>query len=129
VTLSLDLSLERFPFQLRGKKIEIQQIELFLSLKEGTKPGSTKTYLDSYGDNPLAIAIKSANGTANNKILNSNPSFLNGIPHLSLEDNVVPLEVSSGEKAAWSITVNSETLKQVQDAIIDLWIVCHYSIS
>ncbi len=127
-TLSLDLSLERFPFQLRGKKIEIQQIQLFLSLKEGKKSGSNKTYLESYGDNPLAIAIKSANGTANNKILNSNPSFLNGIPHLLLEDTVVPLEVSSGEKAAWSITVNSETLKQVQDAIADLWIICHYSI-
>jgi hypothetical protein len=127
-TLSLDLSLERFPFQLRGKKIEIQQIQLFLSLKEGKKSGSNKTYLEFYEDNPLAIAIKSANGTANNKILNSNPSFLNGIPHLSLEDTVVPLEVSSGEKASWSITVNSETLKQVQDAIADLWIICYYSI-
>ena len=132
-TLSLDLSLERFPFQFRGKKIEIQQIELFLSLKEGSKPGSTKTYLESYGDNPLTIAIKSANCTANNKILNTN---LNGIPHLSiektvlpLEENILPIEVSSGEKAAWSITVNSETLKQIQDAIVDLWIVCHYSIS
>jgi hypothetical protein len=125
-TLSLDLSLERFPFQFRGKKIEIQQIELFLSLKEGSKPGSTKTYLESYGDNPLTIAIKSANGTANNKILNTN---LNGIPHLSLEETILPIEVSSGEKATWSITVNSETLKQIQDAIVDLWIVCHYSIS
>ena len=132
-TLSLDLSLERFPFQFRGKKIEIQQIELFLSLKEGSKPGSTKTYLESYGDNPLTIAIKSANGTANNKILNTN---LNGIPHLSLEktvlpleENILPIEVSRDEKAAWSITVNSETLKQIQDAIVDLWIVCHYSIS
>ncbi len=122
-TLSLDLSLERFPFQFRGKKIEIQQIELFLSLKEGTKPEELFRV-----DNPLAIAITSVNGTANNKILNSNPSFLNEIPHLLLEDNVVPLEVSSGEKAAWSITVNSKTLKQVQDAIVDLWIICHYSI-
>jgi hypothetical protein len=113
---------------LRGKKIEIQQIQLFLSLKEGKKSGSHKTYLEFYEDNPLAIAIKSANDTANNKILNSNPSFLNGIPHLLLEDTVVPLEVSSGEKAAWSITVNSETLKQVQDAIVDLWIICYYSI-
>lgn len=122
-TLSLDLSLERFPFQLRGKKIEIQQIELFLSLKEGTKPEELFRV-----DNPLAIAITSVNGTANNKILNSNPSFLNGIPHLLLEDTVVPLEVSSGEKASWSITVNNETLKQVQDAIVDLWIICYYSI-
>ena len=128
-TLSLDLCLERFPFQFRGKKIEIQQIELFLSLKEGAKPGTNKTYLEFYGDNPLAIAITSANGTVNNKILNSNLSFLNGIPHLLLEDTVVPLEVSSGEKAAWSITVDSTKLKQVQDAIVDLWIVCHYSIS
>jgi hypothetical protein len=128
-TLSLDLSLERFPFQFRGKKIEIQQIELFLSLKEGSKPGSTKTYLESYGDNPLTITIKSANGTVNDKILNGNASFLNGSPHLSLEETVFPLEVSSGEKAAWSITVDSAKLKQVQDAIVDLWIVCHYSIS
>ena len=128
-TLSLDLSLERFPFQFRGKKIEIQQIELFLSLKEGTKPDNTKTYLEFYGNNPLTITIKSANGTVNDKILNGNASFLNGSPHLSLEETVLPLDVSSGEKAAWSITVDSTKLKQVQDAIVDLWIVCHYSIS
>jgi SepF-like predicted cell division protein (DUF552 family)/predicted kinase len=118
-TLELDLSLERFPFQFRGKKLEIQKVELFLPLKEGKKPATTA---------PLTISLKSASGTADEKALTSSPS-LNGIPHVMIEDNAVPNEVKSGEGAAWSLTVDATKLKQVQDAIADLFIVCHYTVT
>jgi hypothetical protein len=128
-TLNLDLAPERFPFQFRGKKLEIQKVELFLPLKEGKEPGSGKTYTEIYTAAPLTISLTSANAIANGKSLNSSPSFLNGIPHVLIEDKVVPIEVKSGKEAAWSLTVNTAKLKQVQDAIADLFIVCHYSVN
>ncbi|MBE8989893.1 hypothetical protein [Nostoc sp. LEGE 12450] len=46
--LELALTPERFPFQLRGKKIEISKVELFLDLKDGVKPGTNNTYTEIY---------------------------------------------------------------------------------
>jgi hypothetical protein len=56
-TLNLDLSPERFPFQFRGKKLEIQKVELFLPLKESKKPGNGKDiHRDLCGYSPDDIA-------------------------------------------------------------------------
>ena len=49
--------------------------------------------------------------------------FLNGTPHVIIEDHAVPIEVKSGKEAAWSLTADTANLKQVQDAIADLFIV------
>ena len=75
-------------------------MELFLPLEEGKKPGSGKTYTEIYAAAPLTISLKSANAIANGKPLNISPSFLNGTPHVIIEDNAVPIEVKSGKEAA-----------------------------
>ena len=72
---NLDLAPECFPFQFRGKKLEIQKVELFIPLKEGKKPGNGKTYTEIYAAAPLTISLKSANDIANGKPLNSSPSL------------------------------------------------------
>jgi hypothetical protein len=126
--LNLNIDLERFSFLFRGKKIEIQKIEIFLPLKDGKKPGTNKTYTEIYTAAPLTLSVKSAFGTASGKALNSSSSFLNGIPHVVIEDAALPLEVKSGEAAAWSFTTETAKLKSIQDAIEDLFIVCHYTV-
>jgi len=127
-TLNLNIDLERFPFQFRGKTITIQKVELFLPLKDGKKPGTNQTYTQIYTDSPLTLSVTSATGAANGKVLSSSPS-LNGIPHVVIEESAVPIQVKSGEAAAWSFTVKAARLELVQGAIEDLFIVCHYSVS
>ncbi len=131
-TLTLNIDLERFPFQFRGKTITIQKVKLFLPLKDGKKPGTNQTYTQIYTASPLTLSVTSASGTASGKVLNSSPSSLNGIPHVVIEGpeaSSVPIEVTSGKAAAWSFTVEAAELKLVQEAIEDLFIVCHYSVS
>ena len=134
-TLNLNIDLERFPFQFRGKITTIQKVELFLPLKDGKKPGTNQTYTQIYTGSPLTLSVTSATGAANGKVLSSSPS-LNGIPHVVIEKSVVPpeesavpIQVKSGEAAAWSFTVKAARLELVQGAIEDLFIVCHYSVS
>ncbi|MEG3838650.1 hypothetical protein [Microcoleus sp. herbarium14] len=111
-TLSLSLDLERFPFQFRSKILTIQQVELFLPLKEGEVINDTLTF-----------SLQSTIGTASEKMLNST------LPPSIINNTVVPVEVKSGEEAAWLLTVDTAQLKQMQDAIVDLFIICHYTVS
>jgi hypothetical protein len=104
-------------------------VDLFLPLKEGKKSGSGKTYTTIYAAAPLTISLRSANSIANGKPLNSSPSSLTGTPHVIIEDNAVPIEVKSGKEAAWLLTVDTANLKQLQDAIAALFLVCHYSVN
>jgi hypothetical protein len=127
-SLTVTIDLERFPFQFRGKTIEIKKVELFLPLKDGMKPGTAQTYTQIYTASPLTLSITSPSGTASGKLLNSTPSFLNGIPHVAIEASAVPIQVKSGDAAAWSFTVDSAKLKPLQEAIDDFFIVCHYSV-
>jgi hypothetical protein len=127
--LTVNIDLERFSFLFRGKKIEIQKVELFLPLKDGKKPGTNKTYTEIYTATPLTLSVKSASGIATGKVLNSSPSFLNGIPHVVIEESATPIEVKSGKAAAWLLTIDTARLKLVQDAIEDLFILCHYTVN
>jgi len=127
--LILDFSKERFPFQFRSKKLTISKVEVFLNLKDEIKPGTQppKTYTQAYASGtPLNVTLKSPdNGdTGGSKPLNSTPSFLNGIPHQSI--NELDVEVKSGNDALWLFSANAVPLK---DAITDLFVVCHYSVS
>ena len=127
-SLTVTIDLERFPFQFRGKTIEIKKVELFLPLKDGMKPGTIQTYTQIYTASPLTLSITSPSGTASGKLLNSTPSFLNGIPHVVIEASAVPIQVKSGDAAAWSFKVDTARLKPLQEAIDDFFIVCHYSV-
>ena len=122
--LKLDLSLERFPFQFRGKKLEISKVELFLNLKEGIKPGTNKTYTEIYSGTPLNVTISLTGVAGVSKSLISSKSFLNGIPYVLFDK--LDVEVKSGNDALWSLTANMAPIK---DDISDLFIVCHYSVN
>jgi Tc toxin complex TcA C-terminal TcB-binding domain len=122
--LKLDLSLERFPFQFRGKRLEISKVELFLNLKEGIKPGTNKTYTEIYSGTPLNVTISPPGVAGVSKSLISSKSFLNGIPYALFDK--LDVEVKSGNDALWSLTANMASIK---DDISDFFIVCHYSVS
>ncbi|MBW4660244.1 MAG: peptidoglycan-binding protein [Drouetiella hepatica Uher 2000/2452] len=127
--LVLDFSKERFPFQFRSKKLTISKVEFFLDLKDEIKPETQppKTYTQAYASGtPLNVTLKSPNNgdTGGSKPLNSAPSFLNGIPHQLFE--ALDIEVKSGIDGLWSLSANAAPLK---DAITDLFVVCHYSVS
>lgn len=128
-SLNLDISLQRFPYLFRGKKIEIQKVDVFLPLKEGNQPGGNKTYTDLYAASPFEISLKLANDAADRKPLSSVKSLFNGTPHLIMEYSNNPVEVKSGDEAAWTITVDNSKLKNIQDGIVDLIFVCHYTAS
>ncbi|HWP91824.1 MAG TPA: neuraminidase-like domain-containing protein [Thermodesulfobacteriota bacterium] len=125
-TLKLELTQERFPFQFRGKTIEISQIELFLKLKDGVNPENGKTYAEIYADgNPLTVSLTSPDST-DSKPLDSIASFLNGIPH-------AVMDVSRG-LGIWVLTAQKADIEQLVtvlgklDAIEDIIILCHYSV-
>jgi hypothetical protein len=123
--LNLDFSLERFPFQFRGKKLEISKVEIFLNLKEGIKPSSNKTYTEMYASGtPLNVAISAPNAASIPTSLGSSKSFLNGIPHASIDG--LSVEVKSSKDALWSLSANMVPIK---DDISDLFIICHYSVA
>ncbi|MCC5667219.1 hypothetical protein LC653_25860 [Nostoc sp. CHAB 5784] len=78
--LELALTPERFPFQLRGKKIEISKVELFLDLKDGVKPGTNNTYTEIYTEAiPFDVLFTPLGGNAVS--LQSSQSFLNRMPY------------------------------------------------
>jgi hypothetical protein len=114
-TLQLDLTPERFPFQFRGKSIEISQVELFLKLKDGVPSGS--------GD-LLTMSVTPPGGTQVSKSLESNTSFLNGIPH-------AVMDVACDAKCfgTWVLAAQLIATLGKPDAIEDLIIVCHYSLT
>jgi hypothetical protein len=141
---SLDLSAIRFPYQYRGKTITITRVELFLKFKDlhdpqayprdGTPLGelagkSPKINLTSPSGDPVTLAFKSSK------------SLYAGLPHASSEDLSADLGRwtfdLSYEEIAKSIPASlrldssrpPETHRLKWDAISDLVMVCHYSVS
>jgi peptidoglycan hydrolase-like protein with peptidoglycan-binding domain len=119
--LNLDFSLERFPFQYRGKKLQISKLEIFLNLKEGIKPGTKKTYTEAY--TPLKITITPPGAAEILQDIASKKSFLNGIPYASIDG--LSIDIKSGSDAIWSLIANMVSIK---NDISDLFIICHYSV-
>ena len=143
--MAFNLTAGRFSYQFRGKAISINKVELFLNFKDihdaqiYTHDG---TPLGDYAvAKPLKISLTPPGGTAVSTQLKSNKSLLNGLPHASadLSDQTVGL-------GAWSIDVQNEDLAGLpsslrsdggaskiyrlkSDAVLDMALVCHYSVS
>ncbi len=140
-TLSLGLTMERFPFELRGKTLQIDAMHLFLKLKEGLTDKDNKpfTYND---DHSLAFVLKNDDGA---KSLASDfkvaGSLIADLP------NAEPLKGKSGKLGEWSLEVKEEDVKKIDsalckkvksngqdhtrlnpDAIEDVLIVCQYQV-
>jgi hypothetical protein len=139
-TLSLKLSKERFPFPYRGRDIQISQVELFLIFKSDE---ATKLYRDGGAEAALKVLLTPPGETAalGPLTLTSILAFLNGVPHGLLGvDNAGlgtwTLVVADGDIEAiaaelrYSVTVNgTEHHRLKAEAIQDLVIVCHYSVT
>ncbi len=117
-TLQLDLTQERFPFQFRGRTIEISQVELFLKFKEtytekdgnplhdylaGGAPGALKLYVTS-------PAPEQASGSLDPPLL--------GLPHANLTLNKAPLTRVPG-KDFWSLEAKGREPKDGDIAKIE----------
>ena len=134
-TLSLDLSKERFPFQYRGRDIQISRVELFLTFKSDD---ATQLYRDNGA--ALKVSLTPPGGTAASSSLISLPAFLTGVPHGLIE--------VGGGLGTWTLVAADEDIAVIAadlrrevtvdgtvhqrlkaDPIQDLVIVCHYAIS
>lgn len=144
-SMTLDLAAVRFPYQFRGKTISINEVEAFFNFKDihdaqtYTQDG---TPLGDYAAaKPLAISITPPGGTAVTVRLKSDRSVLNGLPHASAD-----VSDQTAGLGAWTIDVQSEALAGLpaslrlnggtgktyrlnSDAVMDLAIVCHYSVN
>jgi hypothetical protein len=131
-TMQMDLSIECFPFQFRGKSLQISSVELFLSFKDPQQSNA-----DYHQGEMLAIAL-SAGSTSVSGTLESDPQLCD-MPHLRplpfeaqvplsltlVVSNVAniaqPLRqpVTSNEEPCWRLNVA---------AINDVLLVCHYTV-
>lgn len=115
--LQMNLGYERFPFQFRGQTIQISQVDLFLSFKD---PQRLAAY---QGGTPLSVSLADGGSSAGGA-LRSDSGVLNGTPYL-------PLALNAQLPPAVSLTLSAAAtdMKNIADAIEDLVMVCHYTVS
>jgi hypothetical protein len=131
-TIQMDVAMERFPSQFRGKQIKISHAELFLSFKDDAQ---NKIYK---AGTPLTVTL-TAGITDTTGPLSSDP-LLRDMPHLSvpLEADVPSmLKLSAAEtdvaklapSLRQSVQLNGSThIRLNSDQIEDIILVCHYSV-
>ena len=148
-TMSLFLTNERFPFQWRGKKITISQVQLFLKFKVVYPPfvSSRSTPLADYDGSQLPVTLtppSSGNSVTGNLL--STPSFFAGVPYASMSLPAVPISAPApGNPAPWTLTIQQSDVQGlapnlqrtpagaagpfINPAVIDdLFFVCQYSV-
>ncbi len=130
-SMRLDLTQERFPFQLRGKSIEFNSVRLFLKLKDTTtnppqsinlfvtKPSAAQDELNN--QNTITPQNDSTDLVTLHKVtLEPNSAFGN----LLYEGDKPSLE-GFGSR---SIKARKKDMASIQDAIEDIILVCNYSV-
>jgi hypothetical protein len=144
-SMTFDLTAVRFPYQFRGKAISIIGVELFLKFKDihdAQTYSHDGTPLGDYAAaKPLAVGLTPPGATAVRVQLKSDKSFLNGLPHASAD-----LSDQTAGLGTWTIEVQNDDLASLppslrsdggtgkfyrlsSDAVADLIILCHYSVS
>jgi peptidoglycan hydrolase-like protein with peptidoglycan-binding domain len=139
-TLTLDLKPEQFPFHFQGQRITVNQVELFLNLKDGRDPASTsvQTYSQEYSSgDALRISLTRPGGAAETGELISAPEIFGGLPHVSLPGRApltlpatLTLMASDDDirRIAQGLRRETATHQRLNaDAIEDVFIVCHYA--
>jgi hypothetical protein len=149
LSMALNLTLERFPYQFRGKTISISKVELFLKFKDVHDP---KIYSQSQdgaplGDyasgNPLRISLKPPVGDSVPAQLKSDKSAFSGLPHADLtdfKDNPAPtlgawmILVQDADLAALPPSLRSDggagkVSRLNPGAVADMFVAFHYSVA
>ena len=140
--MQIALTIDRFPYQYRGRKVQISRVMLFLKFKDIY---DSKTYsLDRNNPSPLGdyakfgkalpVSIVVPSGTSVPGTLRSAPTLLNGTPFDSIAMR------SDGKLGSWQLVVTSNDISQIPDSlrnvntnhlkpevIEDIVMVCHYS--
>jgi hypothetical protein len=148
-SMPFNLAMERFPFQFRGKKIEISQVDLFLKFKEIHDADTYKSNgspLGDYADAPLKLNLTPPlpGAMASNTLL-TNQALLSGLPF-------APFDFASQSPppgvGGWTLEASQDDIKKItqtlqktvkisgaeyhhlkSDVIDDIVMVCHYSAS
>jgi hypothetical protein len=137
-SMSIVLGVERFPFQYRKKKIQITEVELFIVFK-------TQFQGDYSGGTPLVLHLGSP-GISNppSATLTSSPGLLGGLGYGSIAQPPQP----AGTPPMWVLSAGSTDIAKIDktlqnvvstggnsyahlnpDAINEVLLLCHYSIS
>jgi hypothetical protein len=142
-SMQIALTIERFPYQYRGKKITISSVDLFLKFKDLHDPKTFAhdgTPLGDYaGGTALALSLQPATGSPANGKLTSAGTFLNGLPFATIPLTQTPpvgwaliAQSTDIQNIATSlrdaVTTGTTTVYHLNpDVIDDILLVCHYS--
>jgi hypothetical protein len=142
-SMSIGLGVERFPFQYRQKKIQISEVELLLVFK------SAQFQTDYVAGGPLVLHLGPPDiSNPSSATLTSNLAFLGGLAYGSIAQLSQPKAAPGGACPVWilaadnsDITAINTALQNVvstggssyahlnRDAIGDVFMLCHYSVS
>ncbi|MGP0019099.1 MAG: neuraminidase-like domain-containing protein [Candidatus Sulfotelmatobacter sp.] len=142
-TMSIALGAERFPFQYRQKKIQISEVELLLVFK------NAQFQTDYVGGGPLVLHLGPPGiSSPPSATLTSSLSFLGGLAYGSIAQPPQPKAASAGSPPMWILDADNADITRINpalqnvvstggssyahlnpDAIGDVFLLCHYSVS
>ena len=108
-TMTINLTQERFPFQYRGKKIQIYQVDVFLKFRDIYDPVKIHRERNASGDyaaKPLTLNLTPPSGTAKQLQLVNNAAVLAGVPAGSVPQPppaVPPVPPALGPLGSWTL--------------------------
>jgi hypothetical protein len=117
-SLELDLTLDRFPYQFRGKKITINELQLFLKEKDGAGNVTLSVNLGEKKIEDLDNPQVPVQALAQQLEFNSTGSPIEALPFCKLENAAIDIPTALVLDAA-----DSDNLVKAED----IWIVCRYS--
>ena len=130
-SLSLNLSLDRFPFLAAHTAIKVGQLDFYLKVKD------ERAYRKAPGL-PLPLSVTAPDTTVSSATMASTLTDTGGLPHGS-----VSYDGAEQTTGIWNLAAAEADIKKLEqdfhqtagtherinpDAIVDLWVVCHYLI-
>jgi len=151
-TMTINLTQERFPFQYRGKKIQIYEVDVFLKFRDiydTTKYTTNGTPLGDYAaGTPLTLNLAPPGAVAAAMQLHSTAALLSGVPAGSVPQpppTVPPPAPVVGGLGSWTLVAKGTDIANIAaslrtqvtvgttinnrlaaEAIEDLFLVCRY---
>ncbi len=114
-TMALPLRADRFPFQYRGRKLSVSQVQLYLKLKAVYPGNPNSTPLADYASAPpLVVSLSPPTppgqaATTQSAPLASSAGFLDGIPNAAVTFTT-PIVLSASGQAPWILNLTAGSL-------------------